>query len=109
MTAATTTEHPVLAELRSIVGPRNVLSDINELRVYECDGFPVAKGLPTAVVFPTETQQVAACVKAIAKFDLQIIPRGSGTGLAGGCVAFGPGVLISTSRMTRIEQIDLAN
>jgi len=109
MTAATTTEHPVLADLRAIVGERNVLCDTNELRVYECDGFPVAKGLPTAVVFPTETEQVAACVKAIAKHDLQIIPRGSGTGLAGGCVAFGAGVLISTSRMTRIETIDLAN
>ncbi len=99
----------LLDELQQIVGERGVLSDANELRVYECDGFPVAKGLPSAVVFPTNTDQVAACVKTIARHNMPIIPRGSGTGLAGGCVAFGEGVLISTSRMTKIEKIDLKN
>lgn len=101
--------HPVIARLREILGAANILADPDELIVYECDGFPVAKGLPIAVVFPTETAQVAACVKAINAFNLQIIPRGSGTGLAGGAVAFDQGVLVSTSRMTRIEKIDREN
>jgi len=77
--------------------------------VYECDGFPIARGLPTAVVFPTSTEQVAACVKAAAKHHLPIIPRGSGTGLTGACVAYGEGVIIVTTRMTRIEKLDIAN
>ena len=104
-----TSPHPAIAELREIVGGDAILTDRNELRVYECDGFPIAKGLPTAVVFPKETEQVARCVRVLRKHQLPIIPRGSGTGLAGGCVSFGPGVLISTSRMTRIESIDLDN
>jgi glycolate oxidase len=101
--------HPVVSDLRAVVGDGGVLCDPNELRVYECDGFPVAKGLPTAVVFPLNTGQVAAVVRTINKHGLPIVPRGSGTGLAGGCVVFGQGVIISTSRMTQIESIDLAN
>lgn len=102
-------EHPALAELRQVVGDAGLLSQPDELRVYECDGFSVAKGMPTAVVFPTTTQQVAQCVRILARHELPIIPRGSGTGLAGGAVAYGEGVLVSTTRMTRIESIDLLN
>lgn len=96
-------------QLRKIVGNDSVLCDRDELLVYECDGFPIAKGLPNAVVFPSDTQQVAQCVQVLAEHELQMIPRGSGTGLAGGCVAFDGGVIVSTSRMTSIEQIDLEN
>jgi glycolate oxidase len=102
-------EHSAIPELRAIVGDAGVFSDPNELRVYECDGFPIAKGLPTAIVFPTETDQVARCVAVLREHKLPIVPRGSGTGLAGGCVVFGEGVLVSTTRMTRVESIDLAN
>lgn len=101
--------HPVVAELAAIVGEAGILCDRNELKVYECDGFPIAKGLPTCVVFPTDTQQTAACVKALAGHKLQIVPRGSGTGLAGGAVVYDQGVLVTTSRMTKIEKIDLPN
>jgi len=98
-----------LRELRGIVGEGAVLSDPDELLAYEADGFYVARGVPAAVVFPQETEQVAACVKALNRHGIGMVPRGSGTGLAGGCVAFCGEVLLSTVRMTRIESIDLAN
>ena len=104
-----TPEHSAVAQLRQVVGPDWILADPDELLVYECDAFPIAKGLPLAVVFPADTDQVAACVRALDQFDLQIIPRGSGTGLAGGAVAYDRGVIICTSRMNRIEKIDLKN
>lgn len=96
-------------ELRAIVGPDGLLTDPNELVVYECDGFPIAKGWPRAAVFPTTTQQVADCVKVLARHRLSIVPRGSGTGLTGGSVVFDAGVLLVTTRMTMIESIDLDN
>lgn len=101
--------HPAIQELAQVVGDTGIVSDSQGLLVYECDGFSVAKGLPVAVVFPTTTQQVADCMHVLARHELSIIPRGSGTGLTGGCVAFDPGVIISTSRMTQIEKVDVQN
>jgi glycolate oxidase len=94
---------------RAIVGNANVLSNRDEMLVYECDGFPIAKGMPTCVVFPTSTRQVIDCVLAANAAQLPIIPRGSGTGLAGSAVAYGEGVLVTTSKMTAIEHVDIEN
>ncbi len=96
-------------ELAGVLPLGSVLSDADELLVYESDGFTIAKARPSAVVFPTTTEQVSAVVKVLGRHGCPIVPRGSGTGLAGGCVAFGDGVIVSTTRMTRILKIDLAN
>ena len=87
----------------------HVVTDPAELFVYESDGFTIAKARPGAVVFPTSTGQVVEIVKALGKHGVQIVPRGSGTGLAGGCVAFENGVIVSTTRMNRVLKIDLEN
>src|SRR4051812_40718296 len=97
------------SELSSLLPPGNVLTDPAGLFVYESDGFTIAKARPGAVVFPTTTEEVVKIVKLLAKRDIQIVPRGSGTGLTGGCVAFDNGVVISTTRMNRILKIDLDN
>lgn len=102
-------KHPIVDALVAILGEDGVLWQGDELGVYECDGFPIAKGLPTAVAFPERTEQVAQCVKLAKQHDLPIIPRGSGTGLAGGAVAYGEGLIVSTTRMNRIEEIDIKN
>jgi glycolate oxidase len=99
---------PLPSELRRIVGERGVLDDPAELRPYESDGFPLARAMPRALVFPQSTEQVAAVVKLLAERGVPIVPRGSGTGLAGGSAAYGDGVLIVTSRMNRILEVDLA-
>jgi glycolate oxidase len=99
----------LIRELQSLLPPGSVLDDPDELLVYESDGFTIAKARPIAVVFPTTTNEVVAVVKTLAKHDAPIVPRGSGTGLAGGCVAFGNGVIVSTSRMKQIMRIDLPN
>jgi len=48
-------------------------------------------------------------IRCLARNNVQIVPRGSGTGLAGGCVGFENGVIVCTVRMNRILGIDLAN
>jgi len=104
-----TAKHPVIDELIRICGDEGVLHERDQLLVYECDALPIAKGMPLAVVFPTQTQQVADCIRALNEHGVSIIPRGSGTGLAGGAVSYDEGVLMTTSRMTTIERIDLDN
>ncbi|MGA3066202.1 MAG: FAD-linked oxidase C-terminal domain-containing protein [Tepidisphaeraceae bacterium] len=99
----------LLREISDCLPAGSVLSDPDELLVYESDGFTIAKARPSAVMFPTSTQEVSQVVRLLAKYDVPMVPRGSGTGLAGGCVAFGDGVIVSTTRMNRILSIDLAN
>jgi glycolate oxidase len=99
----------LIDEFIKVVGADGVLAEPGELLAYECDGFPIAKGVPAAVVLPTDTVQVSECVKLLSRHNLPIVPRGSGTGLTGGCVAFDRGAILCTARMTRIEHIDLHN
>jgi glycolate oxidase len=99
----------LLSDLRALLTPAGVVSDPSELSVYESDGFTIAKARPGAVVFPNSTSQVAEIIKLLGKFDAQIVPRGSGTGLTGGCVAYDSGIIVSTVRLNRILQIDLEN
>jgi glycolate oxidase len=86
-----------------------VLVDAAELFVYESDGFTIAHNRPAAVVFPITTDEVVAVVRMLVKYEAQIVPRGSGTGLAGGCVAYNAGVVVSTAKMNRVLKIDLGN
>ena len=61
---------------------------------------------PLAVAFPRTAQQAAAAIRAAAENDLPLIPRGAGTGLAGG--ALGEGLVIDFSRHNRtITDLDL--
>jgi glycolate oxidase len=99
----------LIAELRGIVPDGHLITDPAELFVYESDGFTIAHARPAAVVFPRTTSHVVEVVKALGRHGSQVVPRGSGTGLAGGCVAYGMGVVVSTARMNRILAIDLEN
>src|SRR5215207_7767134 len=94
-TAPAATKADVIADVRAALPPDALLTDPGGLFVYESDGFTVAKARPRAVVFPTSTAEVAEVVRLLARRDVPIIPRGSGTGLAGGCVAYAQGVIVS--------------
>ena len=98
----------LLQKLRKIVGPEGVLDDEAARLTYESDGFPIARSVPTAVVFPKTTENVSRVVSALDEADVAVVARGTGTGLAGGCVAYEGGVIVSTARMKRILQIDTA-
>ena len=98
----------LLQELRKIIGERFVLSEPEDVVVYEQDG-SIFQVMPEIVVLPAEAQQVSALVKAARSAGVPIVPRGSGTGLAGGAVAAEGGIVISLARLDRILQIDLDN
>src|SRR5438445_1539113 len=100
------TATPLIERLRGIVGPAALLHAPSDLVVYECDGFTIAKNKPDVVVFPTSTEQVVQIVKACNQFNVPFLPRGSGTSLAGGCLAVGGGVMIALTRMKRILEVN---
>ena len=95
--------------MRSLVGPGAVLASPSELLVYECDGYTIEKNRPEVVVFPTDTAQVSAIVRACAELGVPFVPRGAGTSLAGGCLPVGGGVILSLARMKKIHEVDYRN
>jgi glycolate oxidase len=98
----------LLRELNSLLGSSNVLHKIEDLMLYEYDG-SVEKARPDLVVFPHTTEDVSQIVKLAAKHNVPIVGRGSGTGLSGGALARGGGVMIVFARMNRILELDLEN
>jgi len=92
--------------LRDIVGPSAVISSPSELLVYECDGYTIEKTKPQVVVFPTSTEQVVQIVQLCNELNVPFLPRGSGTSLAGGCLAVGGGVVLALTRMKRILEVN---
>ena len=99
----------LIATLTRRLGERAVVSDPAEVLVYECDGSALRRALPSAVVFPRETAEVAEVVRACASRGVPFLARGAGTGLSGGSLALGGGIVLALNRMDRILQIDLPN
>ncbi len=95
-------------ELRTIVGRQFVLIEKEDVVVYEQDG-SILQAMPEIVVVPADSTEVSAVVRAAAKAGVPIVPRGSGTGLAGGAVPAEGGVVLSLARLDRILEIDLKN
>ncbi len=90
---------------RAIVGPGRVLATSLERLIYAKDGSMNQGDCGLAVLCET-TGEVAACVKLAAEFDLPIVPRGSGTSLAGSAIPLDGSVVISLARMGRIISVD---
>jgi glycolate oxidase subunit GlcD len=99
----------LIKNLRAIVGRENVLSEPEELLVYECDGLPQHKHPPRAVVFPTSTEETSEVLQLLAREGVSFAPRGAGTGLSGGALAIDRGVVIELARMREILKIDPEN
>ena len=96
-------------ELRAIAGDENVLSEPEELLVYECDGLPQHKHPPLAVVFPNSTEETSEVLEFLAEENVSFAPRGAGTGLSGGALAVNRGVVIELARMRKILRVDPEN
>ncbi|ASK64367.1 FAD-binding oxidoreductase [Virgibacillus phasianinus] len=69
----------------------------------------MSKGMPRAVVFVKNAEQVSDIVKRLNKEKVPYIARGAGTGLSGGATPFGGEVIISLVRMKKMLHIDLEN
>jgi len=95
--------------LEALLGPRGVLSDPEELLVYESDGLTLFRALADFVVFPTSVEQVSAIVKLANREGVPFVARGAGTGLAGGCLPSEGGLVISLMRMNRVLEVDYEN
>lgn len=97
-----------MRELAGFLAAGAILSAAEDLVLYEYDG-SVEKARPELVVFPSSREEVARIVKLAAKHDVPIVGRGAGTGLSGGALARGGGIMLVFARMNRILEIDYDN
>lgn len=93
-----------LDELREVA---EIITDPVRLRTYECDGLTYHRATPGVVVLAESAEQIAAVVRLCNVYGVPFVARGSGTGLSGGALPRTDGVLIVTSKMRRILEIDL--
>jgi len=96
----------LLSELAASVPRPALLCEPEDLRPYECDGLAAYRRLPLAVVLAEDEAQVVAVLKICHRLGVPVVARGAGTGLSGGAMPHGQGVLLSLAKMKRILKID---
>jgi glycolate oxidase len=97
----------VLGEIGRRIGQDKVQTAPEILTCYSFDATNM-KALPAAVLFPDSPADVRAISQVCYKSGIIVIPRGAGTGFAGGTIPFTGGVVVSTEKLNRIVHIDAA-
>ena len=75
-----------VARLRAALPPACLLTESEDTVTYESDGLFHLRGKPLAVALPEDEAQCIAVLQACRDFQIPIVPRGAGTGLAGGAL-----------------------
>ncbi|MFF5985643.1 FAD-binding oxidoreductase [Prauserella flavalba] len=100
----------LLSTLREELGADAVLTDPDVTAAYSRDEMPLAPaGVPLAVVLPSDVAGVRATVRACAEAGVPIVPRGAGSGICGGANAIEGCVVLVTTKLDEILEIDADN
>ncbi|PRX37110.1 glycolate oxidase [Meinhardsimonia xiamenensis] len=100
----------IVARLREVVSREDaVIDEEHETRAYECDALTAYRCPPMAVVLPSSTEEVSAVLKICHEEGVPVVPRGSGTSLAGGALPVADGIILGVSRLNRVLEIDTDN
>jgi len=96
----------VARALREFLPERAVLWQEEDTRPYECDGLTAYRRVPMVVALPETEQQVQRVLRTCWSMDVPVVPRGAGTGLSGGALPPGDGVLLSMAKFMRLVRLD---
>lgn len=94
-----------LASLQKLLPKDRVFTDPVDCYAYAYDNSRNYHS-PIAVVFPLNTEEVAHVIQLCNQHIIPVIPRGRGTGTAGGSVPEIGGIVMSLERMTHIISVD---
>ena len=99
----------IAALLRDAIGAAGVIDDPMETRAYECDGLAAYACPPMLVTLPSSTEEVAAVLKICHAEGVPVVPRGSGTSLAGGALPTADCVIVGVARLNAVLETDYDN
>jgi len=95
--------------LRACVGESHVSQVPEVIENHSKDETEDLRYSPEVVVFPGTAEEVAAVLRICNEAGIPVTTRGAGTGLSGGALPVFGGVVLSTSRLNRILEIDTRN
>jgi glycolate oxidase len=96
----------IVARLRAALPADAVIDDVAETLAYECDGLAAYRCPPLAVVLPRTTAEVSAALRICWDLGVPVVPRGSGTSLAGGAMPTADCVILGVARMNAVLETD---
>ena len=99
----------VVERLLTVLPPDGVIHDQRETRAYECDALTAYKCPPMIAVLPSSTQEVSDVLRICNEENVPVVPRGSGTSLAGGALPTADCVILGTARMNDVLETDCDN
>ncbi|MEM8956549.1 MAG: FAD-linked oxidase C-terminal domain-containing protein [Pseudomonadota bacterium] len=99
----------IIARLVEVLPAEAVISDLAETRAFECDALTAYRCPPLAVALPSTTKEVAAVLKICHEERVPVVPRGSGTSLAGGALPTADSVVLGVSKMTDVLEVNTAD
>ena len=99
-------QHAVCAALRAFLPEHSVLFEREDVTPYECDGLSAYRQVPMVVALPENEQQVCEILEACCLMRVPVVARGAGTGLSGGALPQGNGVLLSLAKLMKILDVD---
>jgi glycolate oxidase len=100
----------IVDELCRRLGDQAVVTDPEVLESRRYDSASLSRaGTPLALVRPRSTEEVRQVVLAAGEHGTPLVPQGARTGLSGGANAVDGCVLLSTERMDRILDLDVAD
>jgi glycolate oxidase len=98
----------IVRRLRRFLPPDAVLFEAEDTKPYECDGLTAYRQTPMVVALPKDDEQVRRVLTECHALQVPVVPRGAGTGLSGGALPRGDGVLLSMARLNRVIRVDSA-
>ena len=99
----------IVARLLQVLPADAVIFDPAETRAYECDGLAAYRCPPLVAVLPRTTDEVSAVLRICHEMGVPVVPRGSGTSLAGGALPTADCVILGVARMNAVLETDYEN
>jgi len=95
-----------ISELEEVLGTEGLLTDAAARLVYSRDASHLYLGRPVAVALPADADQLRRVIRRCRDEAVPVVCRGNGTGLSGGAVPGEGTLVLGTSRLTGLGQVD---
>ena len=104
-----TSGDPLVDDLRAVLSPDRVKTDGAQRSLLGKDASVFDGGSAGPICYPISTNEVVDIMQVAQRHDRAVVPRGAGTGLAGGAIPLGAPIVVAVTKMRSIGEIDEAN